>query len=357
MCKRASQQLRRSRSRSSLWAIYQILGKLEPSSRGESRSRCWAPQQILVKLKASSWGDPRSSYCAPGQIVGNPEASSRAGPGPVTEVTKILGKPEARRWGGPGPVTGVQIILGKLKERRWGGRGPVTEVEKILGEQLELDVFWSVFQSRFGLVSSVLAVGSIHFALIMCYLLLSGPSVTMFEMGPLQSNFRRPFKNSNRWFSWDSSFFQNCCPLSSPLLQIKMEKTYHLQDHSANPEYICNVLWSNLQPHAGSNNLLHLFSAECPKDPTYSWWLQRPLVNSLGYHILLLIARREYINDPWLKKACSSLNVRLSQSCCWDFTLDVTQGHPLRLEVNFLLELWVTNVMKQQSLTICSCSM
>ncbi len=28
-------------------------------------------------------------------------------------------------------------------------------------------------------------------------------------------------------------------------------------------QYI-NVLWSNLQPHAGSNNLLHLFSAECP---------------------------------------------------------------------------------------------
>lgn len=30
------------------------------------------------------------------------------------------------------------------------------------------------------------------------------------------------------------------------------------------------VLWSNLQPHAGSNNLLHLFSAEYHKDPTYS---------------------------------------------------------------------------------------
>jgi len=64
-----------------------------------------------------------------------------------------------------------------------------------------------------------------------------------------------------------------------------MEKTYYLQDQFCKIhmiimdfhmtiqqihmnimqiQYTC-VLWSNLQPHAGSNNLLHLFSAaECP---------------------------------------------------------------------------------------------
>ncbi len=176
--------------------------------------------------------------------------------------------------------------------------------------------FGSVFQSRFGLVSSVLAVGRVHFALIICYLLLSGPSVTMFEMGPLQSNFRRPFKNSNTWFSCDYFCFAKlCCPLSSPLLQIKMEKTYYLQDHSAKStwwlwiftwpfsKFTWTLFKSKIYMYCGvtsSPMLVLIICCIClvlsaHKDPTYSWWLQRPLVNSLGYHILLLIARREYI--------------------------------------------------------------
>ncbi len=99
-------------------------------------------------------------------------------------------------------------------------------------------------------------------------------------------------------------------------------------EHYANPKYIY-VLWSNLQPHAGSNHLLHLFFAECHKDPTYSWWLQRPLVNSLGYHILTALDCSQGVhNDSWLKKACSSLNVRLSQSCLLGLYFGHNSGTP-----------------------------
>lgn len=78
------------------------------------------------------------------------------------------------------------------------------------------------------------------------------------------------------------------------------------------------------------------------KDPRYSWWLQKATCQFPWISYTALDCSQGVHNDSWLKTACSSLNVRLSQSCCWDFILDITQGHPLRLEVNFLLELLVS---------------
>jgi len=160
-------------------------------------------------------------------------------------------------------------------------------------------------------------------------------------------------------------FFKICCPLSNPLLQIKMEKTYYLQDHSAKStwslwiftwpfgKFTWTLCKSKIYMYCGVTSspmlvliicciCLVLSAIKIPHTPDgYKGHLSIPLD-------IILDCSQGLHNGSWLKKACSSLNVRLSQSC-WDFTLDVTQGHPLRHEVNFLLELLVTECNENNS--------